>query len=42
MSELLPASPVSDDADPLVKRFAAHLETIVGQTTPSPHTKRAY
>ena len=42
MTDLIPTSPASDDTDPLVKCFAAHLVTIVSNTTPSPHTKRAY
>src|SRR5579871_1157901 len=42
MNEVIPTAPLSDDADPLVKRFAAQLVTVVGNTTPSEHTKRAY
>jgi site-specific recombinase XerD len=42
MNELMPSPPPSDDAAPLIKRFAAQLVTVVGHTTPSPHTKRAY
>src|SRR5215467_13968187 len=42
MTDLIPTFGASDDANPLVKRFAAHLVTIVGNTTPSLHTKRAY
>jgi site-specific recombinase XerD len=42
MSDLLPAFPGTEDADPLVKHFAEHLVAVVGNTTPSPHTRRAY
>lgn len=42
MTDLVPFSAASDDADPLVRCFAAQLVTIVGNTTPSIHTKRAY
>jgi site-specific recombinase XerD len=42
VSDLLPAFSFSENADPLVKRFADYLVTVVGNTTPSPHTRRAY
>ncbi len=42
MRDLLPAFSGAEDADPLVKRFADYLVAVVGNTTPSPHTRRAY
>jgi hypothetical protein len=42
MTDLIPTFEASDDADPLVKRFAAQLVTVVGNTTASAHTRRAY
>lgn len=42
MRDLLPTFPDAEDADRLVKRFANHLVMVVGNTTPSAHTRRAY